>query len=99
MRGLLLRLQHPQARVPEVRLFYDHDNACLAHPKGRIFGAADTKGPRGAARKSSCGRRFGQISMAANLLLGYLAATVNLAITMPVEVRSSRCRSSRDCPA
>lgn len=35
-------------------------------------------------------RRFGKISMAANLLLGYLAATFNLAITMPVEVANTR---------
>jgi hypothetical protein len=37
----------------------------------------------------SFGRRFGKISMAANLLLGYIAATVNLTITMPVEVCST----------
>eukprot|EP00291_Cryptomonas_curvata_P009171 CAMPEP_0172194940 /NCGR_PEP_ID=MMETSP1050-20130122/25898_1 /TAXON_ID=233186 /ORGANISM="Cryptomonas curvata, Strain CCAP979/52" /LENGTH=221 /DNA_ID=CAMNT_0012870881 /DNA_START=44 /DNA_END=705 /DNA_ORIENTATION=- len=35
-------------------------------------------------------RRFGKISMAANLLLGYLAATFNLVITMPVEVANTR---------
>ena len=35
-------------------------------------------------------RRFGKIPMAANLLLGYLAATFNLAISMPVEVANTR---------
>lgn len=46
-------------------------------------------------------RKYGSIGVAANLLLGYFAAAINLVITMPVEVASplsSRFTSPRKSP-
>jgi hypothetical protein len=107
---LLLRLQHPQARLPTVAHPLarppnpptpppptDPAMRCSAARLARIFNGWswwwwwwECSPPplrvTGCHFARSSARRFGKISMAANLLLGYLAATFNLAITMPVEV-------------
>ena len=65
-----------------------HSSVCTA---GRLGTFAAILLPNAHRRKSAnpARRRFGKISMAANMLLGYIAATVNLTITMPVEVRAA----------
>lgn len=43
-----------------------------------------------AVLKGFYSKRFGRIGLRANLLLGYLSATMNLLLTMPIEVANTR---------